>query len=835
MKKLLNKRGSVLFLVVVVMAVLLVAASATYYVVRNQHSSANVHYNSEQSYQTASSISDTVGRYLVNEQTKISKNPEAYGSSIFAKMMGMNKGEVRGGFENDISDLGMGKYKITIERTEKSQDADGGQMGVFKITTNAEVQGETAALSQMWKIKLSPSESSYFDRFLVSTGYRNEDSYIKANNLYGDTYFENPYTRTGTTNLQQSVYCAGTLVDGGMQFTNEGIVSAEKLKELEMVVADNYYIEAPDGGIMEIGGLFVGGDLTISNEGKQLEIDNVYVLGDFESNFGAHSGNIFVKGDCYINTNLQNAKGVTFYVGGDLYISKDGGGIVFLNHTTFYVEGNVYFRGGGGANEEEHTRPQIIKCRKSVEDSFSTSSTSVFDEKEMIEGNASFSLETIMSAASGEEFADWDSLQSYIDNKTGRGSYANWNAETYFKDNFADSDTIMLSDYDRSQEQGDIYIDASEYDRTHPLPDYPQWIWPEDAEEGHFEAKMAQYEAELAQWEADREAWIQAEKAKILAGRGAGRPEVQKRGEYYDDYFITISESCTFQPAKDWTGNGKYYILIDATEEDIYIKLDPGTNDLFSFGIIGSNTPCSNVWVLVKGSHSVIFIVPDGVDFKLGFNCYIGHLDLALALSGYSSAEEMYNAYGLDGKQGINVASYFDFDTKPENKTLLQDIIKEINAKEYDPITNTYVDVIDPETNQPKKVLTFDTTHPKLSGLAPHNNIFFVSTGKTNRLDFGSGAIAGNSPFIGYIYAPTSAVDIDHDESCLALLGGLIAGTYSFSCYNASLIFSEPYEPNGRGTDIVAQLMATANGGGGGSSGGSGDSQKFSAQFLGYQ
>ena len=74
MKKLLNKKGSVLFLVVVVMSILIVAASATFYIVNNQHSSVNVRYSSEQSYQTAVSVSDTVSKYIDGYLEAISKS-----------------------------------------------------------------------------------------------------------------------------------------------------------------------------------------------------------------------------------------------------------------------------------------------------------------------------------------------------------------------------------------------------------------------------------------------------------------------------------------------------------------------------------------------------------------------------------------------------------------------------------------------------------------------------------------------------------------------------------------------------------------------------------------
>ena len=173
MKKLLNKRGSVLFLVVVVMALLLIAASATYYVVRNQHASANTHYNSEQSYQTAYSVSEQMETYLTKLQTEISQNQSVYNNSLFAKMMAMKDGDKITSDTVDLTSYGLGDFYVEITRAEGSGDSE----GVFKITTYSDVNGETVAITQVWKIVLSPSQTKYFTRFLTSTGYRDEDVY----------------------------------------------------------------------------------------------------------------------------------------------------------------------------------------------------------------------------------------------------------------------------------------------------------------------------------------------------------------------------------------------------------------------------------------------------------------------------------------------------------------------------------------------------------------------------------------------------------------------------------------------------------------------------------
>lgn len=63
-KRLYRNNGSVLFVVLVIMSILIIGATATYYVVNNQHASIEVYYNSEQSYQAARSLSQTVSDFL---------------------------------------------------------------------------------------------------------------------------------------------------------------------------------------------------------------------------------------------------------------------------------------------------------------------------------------------------------------------------------------------------------------------------------------------------------------------------------------------------------------------------------------------------------------------------------------------------------------------------------------------------------------------------------------------------------------------------------------------------------------------------------------------------
>ena len=814
MKKILNKRGSVLFLVVVVMALLLVAASATYYVIRNQHASANTHYNSEQSYQTAYSVSEVMETYLTNLSTKISKDPSLYSSSLFKKMMDLKKGETLNASKELQDKYGLGAFEVEIQKTDGSGETE----GVFEITTRSEVNGETTVLTQVWKVKMEAAETKYFTRFLTSTGYRDEDVYLTANEIYGDAYFENPFTSAGISEYRRSTYCAGTLVDNGIKFRTEG-----SYDDLELVVAENYYIDSASGGSMTFGALYVGGNFVCGKynpgswEGKQIIIKNVYVMGDYTSNTGQEKATLFIQKDCYIDGGQD---GATYYIGGDLHIDnhKDGNA-VNLNGASFYVNGNVYIHNEGVTANN----PKIIKF-------WGDSSGIIYDDtvggkvKDSLvtKANDVFPIEKALSDASGEEFTSWNSVVRYISNKTAKGLYKNWKAEDYFDEHFADSDTIMLSDYLRSNT-----LDWNDFAAQYP------YDWSVYGDWSNYQKFYEELQASLG---------------------ASGDTHVQKKSEYSDDYLITITESCTIQPATGWSYNGgTKYILIDTTKSDreIYIKLDPNGEDFFAFGVAynnGKKEACANVNVLVKGPHPVIFILPDGVDFKMGASSYIGHLDIALAMVGgrniygvytpYTSAYEMYD----DQVVIANVLGTDTFNSKADHLgglTYSEALIQALDDIETD-------EIIDETTNEKRKVYTFDNSHwlfDKIRSLdedgnintdefAPHNNIFLVSTGKKNKLDFN----AGGCVICGYIYAPNTLLEVNNMSHGLAFLGGLIVGSYSYYAYTATLVFVEPYDPyDGQGSNIANYLMGLTGGGIPVGQQPASDQMNASTEFLGYK
>ena len=417
MKKILNKRGSVLFLVVVIMAILVVAASATYYVLSNQHASAETHYNSEQSYQTAYSVSDTIKKYFTEYNSQISKGEKTFEGSIFEKMW---DSPIPLTAAKDLTEYGLGEFDITITQDPSghSVSADGNtETKTFEITVNAETNGETTAFTQVWTITRSEKETEYYTRFLTSTGEdaTGRDVFIGAHAIYGETYFENSYTSLSNARMNKSLYCLGTLVD-----TETGIVFDNT--DAEMIISGNYYIDTAGGSPMTLKRMLIGNDFI--NKEKPIQVGNaVYVYGDmyWTANQASTNSTFFVQGDCHLNSQIGTNS--VIYVGGDLYIGEEMGS-TWWNCGTFYVDGDVYVENvSGNIKNVFYTGALHNNSGSGLPSGFIGKSETGFQ---------SFDIETELGNTSGGDFVDWEDILLYISNNTSKGTYQNWNAEVYF-------------------------------------------------------------------------------------------------------------------------------------------------------------------------------------------------------------------------------------------------------------------------------------------------------------------------------------------------------------------------------------------------------------------
>lgn len=584
MKKLLNKKGSVLFLVLVVMSILIVAASATFYIVNNQRSSVQVHYSSEQSYQTAVSISQAVSGYIKGYGTKLKDKQidgTGYENNILTKLVSLNNGEQFNATQ-DFSSLEMGNATIEIKKVnEIENEEDKTTEHTYEITTKAEVNGETSTVTEYILLSTGSQVQTAepFTRFLTSTGKGSDkrDCFLNAASIFGEAFFENEWTMSGA-HINCSLYSSKSFVDDGLKYHRP-----DDCKNWEMVIAKNYLSVANgqynDG---KLDNAFVGGDMTF---GSQWYSDKTYINGDlilqYNNTLGSAADTMtyFVKGDCH-EAGASSMTNCILYVNGDLYLDRVNMWgteyVAMINNGNFYVNGKVYYDGveltlnengrytysndWGGVSEIANVSP--ISASE-IEDAMANK----IPQNNFVDANPDN-----WSDDDYFEITDWDSVAEYINKKASTNEYMVWDAEEQF--------------LDWETKQGQDGVPTISSDTVVPGSD--------------LELSM-------------------------------------------NTPVCEITESCRIKQARfrkggDWGSNESGgNILIHATTEPVYIYLEPEPGETtFTFGQEGYFTN-----VFIEGEYPVVFILPDGVDFAMNEHSYVGHADIAMQTGGIDSIEDL--------------------------------------------------------------------------------------------------------------------------------------------------------------------------------------------------
>lgn len=736
MKKLLNKKGSVLFLVVVVMSLLIIAASATYYVVSSQRSSVEVHYASEQSYQTALSVSETVEGYLAAVLKQVSKGDIDYKNTIFKKMMDMSPTDTLVA-SKDLREYGLGGFDIEIKKDPALSTED---ESVFNITTKSEVNGETTTLTQVWKVKLTEEETKYFTRFLTSTGMgTGEDTALLVNNIYGDNYFENEFTTfKDDTKLHRSIYSTGTIISQGM------IYDSIDMKDEEVVIAGNYYID-PQPKNIEVNRILVGGNMEFNQGGNQvINTKAVYVMGDLtiKAPLNVNDVTFFVQGDCHIeNANIDGK--CKFYVENDLYWQ---GGNWNANNGEMHVNHDIHFTGGNmnGLKELSYGNKMYDGSGNEVTKISNMDGSNVTVDI----GSEMQNIDGLDDDPANGDFDSWIDVQNYISNSTAVGTYQVWDALHFFEG--------------ATEERPDVgkFFDSPTFDIAAEISANHTEM--SDCSENEYECKQ------INTIEQD--------------GEGA---------------LVTIKESCRYR-MPTYAPKSRFALIIDASDEDIYVYLDPNGQDTFQFYPDGASLN-----VLIKGTHSVIFVLPENKTFRMAKNCFIGHYELAKKIAGseLSSKNEIWNCY-LNNGNGDQMRDLLADKTKYVLKTITEE----------DGTESTFLN------------------DEEFGGNPVHNNIFLVSRGN-NQFDF-----AEVCTLAGYIYAPSTTLDISASGNHMKFFGGLIVGGFRYDHKEGLLAFCSPYDPyNGDGANVVSNLISQASNGVYGSPGSKDGEKQLNSVQLGYR
>lgn len=685
MRRLLRKKGSVLFLVLVVMSLLIIAASATYYIVNNQHASVTVRYSSEQSYQTALSVSSTVSDYIDGYGAKL-KNKQIdgknYEENILAQLVSLHINEQYDATKS-LVDLEMGDVTVNIKKLKETELTEGDSTAtehIFEISTNVEVNGETATVTQYKAITTASQVQTAepFTRFLTSTGKGSDprDVFLAPATIYGDAFFENEWT-TMTAHLNSSLYASKSLVDIGIKYkTPVDNAGNKSTLNWEMVIGKNFITEANGEYTGRLDNVFVGNNMTLNS---QWNAEKVYVGGDLEVKYGdGNTNTYFINKDLHLKTGWSSTSNNTYYVNGDLYIDRteDEWGSISVPSGNIYVNGKIYYdgveleedEGGNLYYIDEWGGKQIISIPHiSAEDIEAAMKNDIPLNNNPQTEDDYFVIE------------NWDDVFEYISTKSSQNEYMNWDAEKYF-----------LKLEEEGKTAGTVIPGVNNTDTT-----------------------------------------------------------------TYANQVCTISESCRIKQSQfksEWGPQIGGNIVINADSEPLYIYLEPEAGESsFRFGPVGYWTN-----VIIEGQYPVVFILPDGTNFEMVDQSYIGHGDLLLEAGNIDSIDSL-----LNGELNIlNQAGMYGGD--PSN---VQSLFEE-----------------DPNDG----LLKFNTTG-KTGTL--HNNIFLVSNADNATLDFNV-----ISTFGGYIYAPKCNFINDRASQVTAFIGGLVVSNYTYKNNMSHLIFTSPYD-----------------------------------------
>ncbi|MCM1299181.1 MAG: hypothetical protein NC203_06220 [Firmicutes bacterium] len=686
-KRLFRNDGSVLFAVLVIMSMLIIAATATYYVVNNQNASIEVHYASEQSYQAARSLSQTVSDFLDKQFEDIMGRGATVPISSFNTTLA---GKIINGSSIDSQVINLAAYGYSSDDSAKVEITNntGGPVVTLPDTTRkyyevkitATVNGETTTLTQLRHFDIGPTK--YFTRFLTCTGNRPDDTRVAAGDVYGDAYFENTYTEfmDGNTTFHRSIYANGNVMDIG------GKYEPDAGEYIESVVRGNYLINSSGGSSVNTPYVFVGGDMI--NKGKYVNSKAVYVGGNYTAMQTSDNDSVkyFINGDCNIGSSTVRTNGVkgTFYVNGELYINSDGGA---GSMGTFYVTDMSKVHLGDGYHEGCATI--IVDSTKFENDIKGTNPTAGIES--------------------------WADVTSYIAKKTSKNTYQTWDAETYFDNNLRSTAVTVDPSVDL------VYSGVGGENDGHG-----NTLWP-------------------------------------------GSPMI-----YETDSNIILK-------SPGWA-TGK--IILDASDHDIYVYLDGGSENKFE---LSASCP-----IITKGDHSVIFVLPEDTDFKMQQGSFMGNLELLktidTSLTEDNGSNGIYNAY-----RQCQIGS-------AENKTNAANAIAVQGTKVINDGLDAYLDA-DGELS----------TDAYITTPGANNNLFIVTKGSSNTIDVGAGGI------LGYLYAPDANLKVDASSNGLAFVGGIISGSYTYKNPSAGLVFAKPNDYGNvyGGQDIVTYLMGQANNAGG--------------------
>lgn len=321
LSKFLSNRGSALFMVLSTMTALMISCMAMYFSVISSRSTQYAIFYQQQSYQTATSLSDAIFASMFSGKGGF--------ETLTDKMWALNVGEKLSADTNGFSDFdssGAGKeedyqvgaYTLEITRLEDEKDSSGTTQRKYDIVVTASLNGSKQVLHNLISLE-EPSNDTNLpstDEVFAATGYVPNDAYLEGGRIVTDVFFDNESTMVNAFAHKSMVLCGNVSCGGSLTI--------------------NYYLKLDP----EYKTTFAVRDTFTTYSGTALDFYDGGGSSEIEKN---KNRSVFMTGrDCnlYSSAGINNA---IVYVLGDLNLT--GYGAVNSKNTKFFVHGDVNVTG----------------------------------------------------------------------------------------------------------------------------------------------------------------------------------------------------------------------------------------------------------------------------------------------------------------------------------------------------------------------------------------------------------------------------------------------------------------------------------------------------------
>ncbi|MCM1168132.1 MAG: hypothetical protein NC401_19280, partial [Ruminococcus sp.] len=346
-----SNRGSALFMVISTMTALMIACVAMYFSVISSRTTEYATFFQQQSYQSASSITEMIFAGLNDSSS-------SFREDLSAAMFALNEGETLttglNGFTNsftpgaelgdEANDLGqLGAYSVDITRLP-NEKVGGKDCWTFDIATTSVVNGQNEIVHTYVHLEAgdTPAVPSSDGGVFAATGYVPNDAYLDGGYFLTDVFFDTEFTFTNMYGSKAN-FMSGDLSTGG------SLTLQEYILPITSTTSDyNYsYLKRPTtwairGDLTKNGGnsialrggseILVGRDLVLTGAGPfaQVESSGIY--------------DVYVIGDMYMGINGNGCENVRLFVDGDIYIQNGCG---WSTYNEVYCNGTVHLEGAG--------------------------------------------------------------------------------------------------------------------------------------------------------------------------------------------------------------------------------------------------------------------------------------------------------------------------------------------------------------------------------------------------------------------------------------------------------------------------------------------------------